>query len=181
MAHMRARWGMTGGEVRAVTAFLQEANGDDAPARVIYDSLVVIDTVLVFDTVVIVPSTPAAGRDSLVPRPLAPDSSAPVRATPAAVPRRPPNPQVERQRLTEEGRRLVAAKGCSGCHVIAGRGGTVGPSLDDLFARRDERYVRQKIVDPRLDNPTSVMPDFALSRAQAEAIVAYLRTVRRRP
>ena len=126
--HMRVRANLTGGEARAVTAFMRALSL--APAERV-----------VFDTVVV----PAAG----VP--------------------------VDRDR----GRELVASKGCTGCHIVAGKGGTVGPTLDVVFANRDSAYVRRKLRDPRFDTPNTVMPAFGLTDAEVDAIVAYLRSLTR--
>ena len=60
-------------------------------------------------------------------------------------------------------------------HVIGGIGGTAGPNLDTVFRRRDERWVQTKIMNPRGDNPESVMPQFGLTEAEADAIVEALR------
>lgn len=53
-------------------------------------------------------------------------------------------------------------------------GGTVGPSLDDLFQRRDVDWVRVQIGDPRAHNPNTVMPDFDFE-TEVDAIVEALR------
>lgn len=74
-----------------------------------------------------------------------------------------------------DGEALVAGAGCQGCHIIGGEGGTIGPSLDTLYQRRDEQYVMTKLSDPTFDNPASVMPYFGFSEEQKRAIAAYLK------
>ncbi len=74
-----------------------------------------------------------------------------------------------------DGDNLLQRNGCQGCHVIGGIGGTAGPNLDTVFRRRDERWVQTKIMNPRGDNPESVMPQFGLTEAEADAIVEALR------
>ena len=74
---------------------------------------------------------------------------------------------------------LIARNGCRGCHIINGKGGTIGPNLDTVFARRDVDYLMRKLTDPRFDNRRSVMPFFPLSEAQKKVIIAHLKTLQR--
>lgn len=73
------------------------------------------------------------------------------------------------------GRTLVSRYGCAGCHVIGGKGGTIGPNLDTVLKRRGEAYIKNKLSNPKFDNPTSVMPRFPLSEAEKKVILGYLR------
>ena len=45
---------------------------------------------------------------------------------------------------------------------IGTQGGTIGPSLNDVFERRTEAWLRNQIQRPREHNPKSAMPDFGL-------------------
>lgn len=76
---------------------------------------------------------------------------------------------------TPDGKALVAAKGCQGCHVLEKKGGTIGPSLDTVLSRRDEAFVKSKLADPKFENPRSIMPYFGFNKAEIEAILTYLR------
>jgi mono/diheme cytochrome c family protein len=78
---------------------------------------------------------------------------------------------------------LVQAGTCTACHVIGGEGTAVGPSLDDVGARRDAASIRTKILNPRSDTtagfealagimPPTFGPQF--NAAQLEALVEYL-------
>ena len=53
---------------------------------------------------------------------------------------------------------------CAICHELPGLDasahGNVGPSLADVGSRLDARAIRHLIVDPRRDNPASVMPAY---------------------
>ena len=75
------------------------------------------------------------------------------------------------------GRILVQQRGCVGCHVVEGQGGKMGPSLDGISARRSEDFVVQQLLDPKANNPTSLMPNLGLSPSDARAIWAYLNTL----
>jgi cytochrome c oxidase cbb3-type subunit III len=46
------------------------------------------------------------------------------------------------------GKQIYAGAGCAQCHTIAGRGGAVGPELDDIGARRSVSHLRQALSDP---------------------------------
>lgn len=74
------------------------------------------------------------------------------------------------------GEQLVEQHACRACHVIRGTGGTVGPSLDSLFSRRDEQYVREQISSPTLHNPASVMPPHAFAPGEMDRLINYLHS-----
>lgn len=57
------------------------------------------------------------------------------------------------------------------------KGDNIGPELDGIMARRNERFMQRKLRNPRFNNSTTVMPEFALSEAGLEAIVANPRSV----
>lgn len=76
--------------------------------------------------------------------------------------------------LAQTGRQLIDQYACNGCHVIAGKGGAVGPALDGIGARRDLGYIEDQVMNPRGHNPASTMPNFGLSRDQARAIAEAL-------
>lgn len=76
-----------------------------------------------------------------------------------------------------DGEALVAKLGCQGCHIVGGKGGAIGPSLDTLFERRDVDYLLKKLSDPRFDNSRSVMPYFNLTEDQKRKIAEHLKTV----
>jgi putative heme-binding domain-containing protein len=47
------------------------------------------------------------------------------------------------------GQALFAGKaGCAGCHAVRGSGGTLGPELTDVGARRSPDYLRRVLDDP---------------------------------
>ena len=73
------------------------------------------------------------------------------------------------------GRALIERYACQGCHVIGGEGTKVGPELDTLFKRRQEAWVRAQLRNPRVNNPTTVMPNLGLSEAEITAIIQALK------
>lgn len=77
----------------------------------------------------------------------------------------------------EHGKMLVQGRGCIGCHVIEGIGGTMGPALDGVSSRRSQDYVTQQLLNPKTNNPASLMPNLGFNDSEAKAIWAYLETL----
>ena len=89
--------------------------------------------------------------------------------------------RAERLTATEVvGRELIAAQGCTSCHVVNGQGGSVGPSLDGVALRRSAAYIHSYIENPKALNPNAAMPAFLppLTHEQVEDISQYLLTLR---
>jgi putative heme-binding domain-containing protein len=70
----------------------------------------------------------------------------------------------------ERGAVVYEARGCSGCHVIRGKGIANGPELTAIGARRNAAYLRESIRTPAASLPD----DYLLM----EAVTAAGRTVR---
>lgn len=70
----------------------------------------------------------------------------------------------------------VFARHCIGCHVVDGEGGSDGPDLSAIGAKRDAAFLKQLIADPEAMDPDAEMPSFAkrLTPAELDAIAAYL-------
>ena len=68
------------------------------------------------------------------------------------------------------------ARTCVVCHKISGEGGTVGPDLSDVGARRGRDEIRQLIEDPSAIYGKSSMPRFKgrLTDEQIAALAQYL-------
>ena len=76
-----------------------------------------------------------------------------------------------------QGRTLVQQRGCIGCHVVEGQGGTMGPPLDGVSDRRSEAFVIRQLRNPQANNPASLMPNLGLDPAEIETIWVYLQTL----
>ncbi|MBP7147840.1 MAG: c-type cytochrome [Acidobacteria bacterium] len=81
-------------------------------------------------------------------------------------------------------KRLVDEKGCRACHVINGRGGTIGPDLTNVGDKAAEQYDFSRLSgqktafawhvahlkEPKALVPDTVMPNFNFSTRQAQAL-----------
>lgn len=64
--------------------------------------------------------------------------------------------------------------GCLGCHRLGTEGGMLGPSLTDVRARRDARYIGLVVADPARAVPGAVMPKAAMPERDRDLIIRYL-------
>jgi len=77
---------------------------------------------------------------------------------------------------------------CAACHCTAGAKGCgdIGPSLDkyrsELGSQRSHEWIYQKVADPRMDNPDTVMPPSlptkTLTAEEVADVVAYLESLK---
>ena len=74
----------------------------------------------------------------------------------------------------ELGQRLFAQKGCIGCHSVGGKGGNVGPALDDVTERRSPDWIGKHFRDPAAVSSETVMPKFNLSEPEIRALTSFL-------
>ena len=58
------------------------------------------------------------------------------------------------------GEAVYAAHDCQRCHTLSGRGGVVGPELDDIGSRRSAAHLREALIEPEAAVPS----DFLLVR-----------------
>lgn len=74
----------------------------------------------------------------------------------------------------QEGKNLYISQACYACHRISGfaRGG-VGPELTKIGLYYPW-YIKESIVWPQADLPTSTMPNFRLDHQELEALVTFL-------
>lgn len=89
--------------------------------------------------------------------------------------------------LIDQGQKLFAANGCSGCHRIGSDGGAIGPNLSHEGLRgRSDTWQKQHLEDPLsvyMQGDTQgvswVMPRYGrLGDKDLDALVAYLQSLR---
>ncbi|HHT9152300.1 MAG TPA: c-type cytochrome [Candidatus Hypogeohydataceae bacterium YC40] len=84
--------------------------------------------------------------------------------------------------LTDEearrGKVLFVQKGCGACHIVGGKGGFVGPSLERVGNRLTAGWIYAFLKDPQLYEPWSIQPNYSLSDKEARALTAYLMTLK---
>jgi cytochrome c oxidase cbb3-type subunit 3 len=71
------------------------------------------------------------------------------------------------------GERVYQSKGCSGCHVVAGKGEGYGPELTDIGTRRNGAHLRQAI-----QRPATLLPEGFLYVAAVTQTGATIRGIR---
>jgi cytochrome c551/c552 len=68
--------------------------------------------------------------------------------------------------------------GCQSCHQISGKGGYVGPPLDKINSRLKAGWIFQWLKNPQAFKPESIEPDNKLTDNEAEALTAFLLTLK---
>lgn len=72
------------------------------------------------------------------------------------------------------GATLFKDKGCFGCHRLNETGGTLGPDLTHVGARRDRSTLEKILEDPKSVNPQATMPAPGLGRTERDQLADFL-------
>lgn len=77
------------------------------------------------------------------------------------------------------GQKIYQSQGCSGCHMINGIGGTTGPELTKVAARRDRQWLLEHFEEPGKIVPKSAMPSYKHLGVQAlNELTDYMLTLK---
>jgi len=57
----------------------------------------------------------------------------------------------------DQGRLIYERSGCASCHIIQGAGGSLGPELSEIGARRSPDYLRRALLNPGATLPRGVL------------------------
>ena len=74
---------------------------------------------------------------------------------------------------------IVAKYQCTTCHTITESGGTVGPILNYVGLRRDDKWIRRWVTDPQAVKPGTKMPRFEFTPEEMESLVSSLSRMTR--
>jgi mono/diheme cytochrome c family protein len=80
--------------------------------------------------------------------------------------------------LVARGRGLFREQGCYGCHTVGAAGTAIGPDLSRIGAKRDEAFLTRWLRNPSEQRPTAHMPKIELTEPEAQALAAYLGSLR---
>ncbi len=67
---------------------------------------------------------------------------------------------------------------CLACHSVQGKGGVVGPALDNAYSKYTAEAMRAWIADPQSVKPGTAMPQMPLNDEQLDGIVTYLQALK---
>jgi len=59
--------------------------------------------------------------------------------------------------------------------MLNGVGGSKGPDLTGIFAKKDEDYIRRYTIDPRSIKADGTMPPSKISDRELELLVQYMK------
>jgi len=77
-----------------------------------------------------------------------------------------------------KGKQLFTQQGCYGCHMIEKYGTPIATDLSHVGAKYDRAYLTRWLKDPTAQKPTAHMPKIALTDTEAQALAAYLASLR---
>lgn len=77
-----------------------------------------------------------------------------------------------------QGKRLFTEQGCYGCHTVEKYGTPIAADLSHVGAKHDRGYLVRWLRDPSSQKPTAHMPKIALTEGEAQALAAYLASLR---
>jgi mono/diheme cytochrome c family protein len=79
------------------------------------------------------------------------------------------------------GQKTVEAKKCSICHMIDGKGGKIGKSLNGIAEGKTDDYLRGALLDPKKTiGADTKMPSYKgkLTDDEVAGVIAYLRSLK---
>lgn len=76
------------------------------------------------------------------------------------------------------GRLLYDRNGCTACHSIHGKGGTIGPDLTHVGGKRDADWLMRHFKDPQAVSPGSIMPKVPLQEMELKELTDYMLSLK---
>ena len=78
----------------------------------------------------------------------------------------------------ERGKQLFTEQGCYGCHMIDKYGTPIATDLSHIGSKYTVEELTRWLKDPAAQKPTAHMPKIAMSEREAQALAAYLGSLR---
>jgi ubiquinol-cytochrome c reductase cytochrome b subunit len=77
-----------------------------------------------------------------------------------------------------KGKKLFDQFGCGGCHTVGSAGGQAGPNLTKVGASLTADFLKKKVVNPKFNNPSSIMPPTQAPKKDLDDLIAYLASLK---
>jgi mono/diheme cytochrome c family protein len=79
----------------------------------------------------------------------------------------------------KKGGQFFQSKGCTGCHKVYGKGGSIGPELSgNTLKGKSRQWLEDQIRNPKSHFPNTIMPAFSgLSKDDLDDLVSYLMSL----
>ncbi len=75
--------------------------------------------------------------------------------------------------------KIINAQGCLGCHIINGKGGSIGPNLSkEGIKGHSIHWLEVQINTPKVHYPNTIMPNHNLNQAQLKTVAEYLESLK---
>lgn len=74
----------------------------------------------------------------------------------------------------DRGKKIFSESRCVSCHMVEGRGGSIGPELSKISSKMNPQWLFRWIKDPQKVWPDTKMSDFSFEDRDVEDLVAFL-------
>lgn len=107
----------------------------------------------------------------------------PAKAAPAPSTTMAPAPKAAKKtgskNLEAAAMKIINAQGCLGCHIINGKGGSIGPNLSKEGTKgRSIHWLEVQINNPKVHYPNAMMPNHNLNQTQLKTVAEYLESLK---
>ncbi|MHB1697392.1 MAG: c-type cytochrome [bacterium] len=127
---------------------------------------------------------PAPSKPAAATAPAAPSTTSTTSATTTTAPAsktavKAASAKPATKNLEAAAMKIMTPQGCSGCHIINGKGGSIGPNLDKEGTKGHSiHWLEVQINTPKVHSPNSMMPNHNLNAAQLKTVAEYLESLK---
>lgn len=87
--------------------------------------------------------------------------------------------KVNSKKLEAAAMKIIHAQSCLSCHVINGKGGSIGPALSKEGAKgHSVNWLEVQINTPKVHSPNTMMPNHNLNATQLKTVAEYLNSLK---